>query len=458
MSPSRTPKFVKDGPAINRAPDAPLTGRAAPPAVERTLADGGRPLEPALRHDMEQRFGCDFFDVRVHDDALAAASAKDLHAHAYAAGTHIVFAAGRYAPGAHEGRRLLAHELAHVVQQQVPGPAGAAEQRADHAAAEAMAGRAVDRRALGGAPPGIHAEPEGKAPAPAQDQDKPRDSNKPAENTAGNGRGFTTVLDQFAPDKDALTPVHMGAIEKIAYSISLHTGILEPSKAQVEIVGHTDTTDSESHNQKLGQDRADRVKEALEQQLAARQAPAVEWKVYSLGELAPRVPTGNNTREPLNRRVEVKVTFVPLAAPNQQEPIQLFPEWLKRGRPEEPEQEDPEQKRQRWQRRIDELNRTIGEKKSPQDVLVDLATSGRDAAIEGLALPVDLLINKLPIPDKLKQQAREGLRDAIRAGSLAACEATIKQAGATGREAEALKAACESAIKQKPARTGGGTP
>ena len=90
---------------------------AAPASVDQALASPGRPLEPALRQDMEQRFGHDFSRVRVHSGAAAEQSARDVNAHAYTVGHDIVFGAGRFAPGTHEGRRLIAHELTHVVQQ-----------------------------------------------------------------------------------------------------------------------------------------------------------------------------------------------------------------------------------------------------------------------------------------------------------------------------------------------------
>ena len=86
-------------------------------SVEQVFASPGRPLEPSLRQDMEQRFGCNFSRVRVHTDAGAEQSAQDVNANAYTVGHNIVFGAGRFAPGTHEGRRLIAHELAHVVQQ-----------------------------------------------------------------------------------------------------------------------------------------------------------------------------------------------------------------------------------------------------------------------------------------------------------------------------------------------------
>ena len=90
---------------------------AAPPSVQRALAGVGTPLEPGLRQDMEQRFGHDFSRVRVHTGAAAEQSARDVNAHAYTLGHSIVFDTGRFTPATHEGRRLLAHELTHVVQQ-----------------------------------------------------------------------------------------------------------------------------------------------------------------------------------------------------------------------------------------------------------------------------------------------------------------------------------------------------
>ncbi|HEY5602068.1 MAG TPA: DUF4157 domain-containing protein [Gammaproteobacteria bacterium] len=71
----------------------------------------------ALRIDMGQRFGHDFSDVRVHTGAAAEQSAGDVNARAYTVGHNVVFGAGQFAPQTHQGRRLIAHELAHVVQQ-----------------------------------------------------------------------------------------------------------------------------------------------------------------------------------------------------------------------------------------------------------------------------------------------------------------------------------------------------
>jgi hypothetical protein len=88
-----------------------------PASVNRVLSCSGTPLEPALRKDMEQRFRYDFSRVRVHSGDAAELSAREVDAHAYTVGHNIVFGAGRSAPATHEGRRLIAHELTHVVQQ-----------------------------------------------------------------------------------------------------------------------------------------------------------------------------------------------------------------------------------------------------------------------------------------------------------------------------------------------------
>jgi hypothetical protein len=89
----------------------------APAGVEQVLTSPGNQLEPALRQDMEQRFGDDFSDVRVHTDNKAADSARALKSLAYTVGSNIVFGNAQFAPSTSKGKKLLAHELTHVVQQ-----------------------------------------------------------------------------------------------------------------------------------------------------------------------------------------------------------------------------------------------------------------------------------------------------------------------------------------------------
>ena len=87
-------------------------------------------MEPRLRHD--------FSSVRIHADESAAASARSVGALAYTVGSHVAFAGGRYRPGTPAGTMLIAHELAHVVQQRRGGStesagAGVLETAADRA-------------------------------------------------------------------------------------------------------------------------------------------------------------------------------------------------------------------------------------------------------------------------------------------------------------------------------------
>jgi hypothetical protein len=89
----------------------------APASVDRVLSGSGRPLDAAIQQDMGQRFGHDFSRVRVHTGAAAEQSARDVNSNAYAVGNNVVFGTGQFAPQTHYGKRLLAHELTHVIQQ-----------------------------------------------------------------------------------------------------------------------------------------------------------------------------------------------------------------------------------------------------------------------------------------------------------------------------------------------------
>ncbi|MET0646931.1 MAG: DUF4157 domain-containing protein [Pyrinomonadaceae bacterium] len=106
-----------------RAASQTTAPHTAPPVVGEVLNSPGRPLDEATRAFMEPRFGHDFSKVRVHADERAAESARSVGALAYTVGNNVVFNAGQFAPQTRPGLHLLAHELAHVVQQQ--GDAGA---------------------------------------------------------------------------------------------------------------------------------------------------------------------------------------------------------------------------------------------------------------------------------------------------------------------------------------------
>jgi hypothetical protein len=105
---------------LQRRAAVPAGPGLAPPIVQEVLRSPGQPLDPASRAFLEPRFGHDFSGVRVHTDARAAESARSVQARAYTVGEHVVFQAGEYDPRSVEGRRLIAHELTHVLQQR-PG-------------------------------------------------------------------------------------------------------------------------------------------------------------------------------------------------------------------------------------------------------------------------------------------------------------------------------------------------
>jgi hypothetical protein len=138
---------------------------AVPPIVHEVLRSPGQPLDEGTRSFFEPRLGHDFSRVRIHTDSRAAESAQAVGALAYTVGSNVAFNEGRYEPGSTAGRRLLAHELAHVVQQegsQLAAPAGDGlavspadhplEARADAAAESAIQGRHSD--------PGQHGQPQ----------------------------------------------------------------------------------------------------------------------------------------------------------------------------------------------------------------------------------------------------------------------------------------------------------
>jgi hypothetical protein len=184
----------------------------APPSVHGVLSGGGEPLDAAARAYMEPRFGFDFSRVRIHSDAAAARSANDIQALAYTINHSIAFSSGSYAPGTFSGRRLLAHELAHVIQQQA-APAfargelavGSANDAAE-ADAERGADAALSGKGAGASQPKLSsAAVIRRTPAPVatetwttqQDIGEERDAKPPLQFSAGNHSVTMNVTRRF---------------------------------------------------------------------------------------------------------------------------------------------------------------------------------------------------------------------------------------------------------------------
>jgi hypothetical protein len=127
---------------------AAAASKGGVPAVVQQALDnrGGRSIEPAVRSMMESRFNHDFRHVRVHHDAMANRAAASIDAAAFTVGNSIWFGQGQYQTGTNRGLYLLAHELAHTVQQRGHSPAlqGRLTIGGVHDSAEAAADRAAD--------------------------------------------------------------------------------------------------------------------------------------------------------------------------------------------------------------------------------------------------------------------------------------------------------------------------
>jgi hypothetical protein len=148
-----------------RRPDAD-TARGPGVLPSLTPSAPGRPLDRDVRARMEAGFGHDFSRVRVHADQRSTAAARSVGALAFTTGTDIVLDADRFSPGTVVGRRLLAHELAHVVQQ-AGAPAAARTSptttgmTAPHHPSERAADAAADAVLSGRSPASAHPVPAG---------------------------------------------------------------------------------------------------------------------------------------------------------------------------------------------------------------------------------------------------------------------------------------------------------
>jgi outer membrane protein OmpA-like peptidoglycan-associated protein len=203
----------------------------APSIVNEVLTGPGQPLDLSTREFMEPRFGYDFGQVRVHVDSKAARSAEALSARAFAMGRHIVFGRSEYSPQTTEGKRIIAHELAHVVQQ---GNAGWS--RGERGPEHPLYGRVMRKE---------------RDPAPEIDPEKPAESWFYADDPTGHvasiyfdtGSSEISIYDTgFVGDKAVLDQVNL---------------LLETHPTtEVMFEGYSDTVGDPASNQTLSENRA----------------------------------------------------------------------------------------------------------------------------------------------------------------------------------------------------------
>lgn len=406
----------------------------APASVDGVLAGSGRSLDPALQQDMGQRFGHDFSRVRVHSGAAAEQSARGLNAQAYTVGRDIVFGTGRFAPETSAGRRLIAHELTHVLQQ-----TGAS-------APVAVAGSVVQRQP---ASPDIGG---GILQPPAVASIDLRGNASPL---LASALGSTTV-DRFALGSAAIPKTGEGALRYSARQILYF--MRQYPRSSVHLAGHTDRVGTDERNLTLGQERADAVSTFLQKE----GVPAEIISTESKGEIDPLVPTINDQAEPRNRRVNVffrvgKSTItlgldksLELPSPDKEPqptppstPTKITPDFDSKPRITYRDPADSE-----WWKRAEENQRMIEEYDSthPRE-----NKSVGDVVIDGLMNKViNPILRELPLSKDLRKKVEEAIRGGLESGTEKACEAAIDALQVGGEEKDALKAACKAALKQKP--------
>lgn len=197
-----------------------------PSSVHAVLNSPGQPLDAATRAFMEPRFGCDFGDVRVHTDAKSTESARAVNALAYTVGNHVVFGSGQLTPGSNSGRRLLAHELVHTIQQTGGGDRKSSLSNPDHTTGQAAASQSAQtpkilrRPAFGRAAPMIARQNDMDAGLDGGSNSGPSDAALPA--------GVTTPPPEPAADAvPSSTPVRKCGPD-ITTSLTTMLGTVEP--------------------------------------------------------------------------------------------------------------------------------------------------------------------------------------------------------------------------------------
>ncbi|MCC7373472.1 MAG: DUF4157 domain-containing protein [Verrucomicrobiales bacterium] len=265
-------------------------------SLQRRDAVAGAPLPVATRGWMESAFGQDFSGVRVHAGEPASRAANAVGARAFTVGQEMFFGRGEFEPSTREGRQLIAHELAHTVQQRHQPLAGS-EEWASSSAAEQEASSAA-RAAAEGRYTGVATRTPvrvAREPLPGRRLDL---SDKASPFLAA-AIGSTTV-DRFAMGKSELPSGGEAELRRTATQILT---LLEQYPAStVRVIGHTDRVGTEERNLSLGTARAESAKAVLISAGLSEDLITTE----SQGEAQLAVATRDEKAEPRNRRVEVR--------------------------------------------------------------------------------------------------------------------------------------------------------
>ncbi|WP_436926288.1 eCIS core domain-containing protein [Halosimplex amylolyticum] len=266
-----------------------------------SLEGDGRPLPTAVRSYFEPRFGHDFGDVRVHVNAATDEAAGSIDARAFTVGRDIGFRRDEYDPATSDGKRLLAHELTHVVQ------------------------NGGTRRSRGTRY--VHRQPErGGARAKSTDsEEEQRDTGVQARSEYfGTRNGGPAASLYFETDSSRLDPTDLGVLQQIREDVEAillnqdeRSRLRDP--LSVTIVGFADERGSRSYNEDLSMSRAETVEQQLKGLLSAgpTRTTSVEFVPRAGG--IERSRTGDQAADDLSehRRVDVYLSH---SVPEPQEP------------------------------------------------------------------------------------------------------------------------------------------
>jgi outer membrane protein OmpA-like peptidoglycan-associated protein len=376
----------------------------------------GSPLPKPPRSFFESRFGYDFTQVRIHTDARATDSANALNAKAFTLGHNIVFRQGQYDPQTTVGKKLIAHELTHVIQQarrfsdqsnfKVTHHSDPSEKEAEKRATHVPNTTYIQTIS----PHSIAVQREIQGDF---------DLTQAASPLLARAIGSVTI-DGFETGKaDISTDNEKKLKEAAAYIVKL---LNRYPGSTVHVIGHTDAVDSPKYNMQLGRERAGSVKTALK----GMGVPADSIQTGSKGESELLVKT--QKAEPQNRRVEVR--FEPFVSPIG-EP---FPEL--RLTPPKPISPEPEGEKRHIELLPPSIHAYPPLLKEPPPAA---ARDPRNWLEEGLKR--DPLIRKLP------DWAREKVIDALKDADEKAAEKIIDALPLDAKEKAALKAAVKSILQ-----------
>lgn len=385
----------------------------ANPAVDSVLSSGGQPLESSTQRSMEALFNEDFSNVRVHTDAEASESARSVNALAYTAGEDVVFGASQYNPDTAAGHELLAHELAHTVQQRdagVSAPAGGAT--------------TISRAPMPGA-----AEPE---------QISVFSSTIPAPVVTRFGSTIVATV-YFGKNNFLLDSRNFTAVEKLSEELRYMAAPI------VSVDGYASAEGKEAENVKLSEMRRLSVVSSLRSKLIVPVTfdgqghgtadPAVE-------ETAKKGPELESQRAQ-NRRVTIVITstVTPKPAdeydkPEEAKPIKQFPFVELTPRPETPAELGA-----RMVKEAKEAEKARAAQKQ------EMGQSVNDLVWKKVDKVVDDLSEKLSIPEKLRPYVKDGAHALIEKGVSTGLDKALDQTSMSANDKEAFKKALEAAAK-----------